>query len=266
MDDELVDAAQAAAMLQTSVSRVHQLTKSGVLRPKTKTRLLKDRRFRVTDIASFIEIRRKGSNPEAAFVEARQAAMEARSLRREVERIRFVIGLDMIPLGIDRDTVVSLLLKTEDTLRGPPVRDPEELLTWARTLHSLTETHFEAITFHTDQKEPWRAFLALGRKICAGENVLNTRDDPELYSLYRLMNMALRRVRQTAYFHIRDQHGEGRATRMLPEVKGCPHEDVIALSFNNMLWEAPPVPPSPGRLSLTTEKSGSLARSRGSGG
>ncbi len=155
---------------------------------------------------------------------------------------------------------MSLFLKTEDALRGPPIRDPEELLSWARTLHAITETHLEAITFHTEQKEPWRPFLALGRWICSGENVLNTRDDPELYSLYRLLNMALRRARQTAYFYIREKHGELRATRMLPEVKGCPHEDVIALSFNNMLWEAPAVPPSPGRLNpdrsdLTTSES-----------
>ena len=92
--------------------------------------------------------------------------------------------------------------------------------------------HLEAITFHTDQKEPWRAFLALGRKLCQYEDMRSTRDDPELYSIYRLLNGALRHARQVAYFHIRGLYGKAYATRLLPEVKGCPHEDVISLAFN----------------------------------
>lgn len=210
-------------------SGVDRLVKRGVLRSTMRGAR---HYFRVTDLEAFNEVRKRGTDPEAAFYEARMAAMETRAMRKELDNLKFVLGVDTLALGVDRDSVVSLLLKAEDALRGPPILQPEELLTWAKTLYSLNENHFEAITFHTDQQQPWRAFLNLGRKLCQYEEVRSTRDDPELNTIYRLLNAALRHARQAAYFHIRSRYGRAYAARLLPEVKGCPHEEVIALAFN----------------------------------
>lgn len=245
MQDKLVDAHEAAALLGVNRLAVIRWARDGILKRHPSSTHRQRPLFRLIDVESFLEVRKRGSNPEAAFYEARQAAIETRALRKELDRIKFVLGIDTLALGTDRDSLVSLLLKAEDALRGPPIREPEELLTWAKNLHSLNENHFESITFHTGAKEPWRVFLALGRKLCATENVMVTRDDPELHSVYRMVGSALRHARQVAYFHIQGLYGKAYAARLLPDVKGCPHEDVIALSFNNMLWEAPPVDPVP---------------------
>lgn len=229
MPDQLVDVYEAASLLAMSRAAVDRLAKRGVLRCQMQG---SRRFFRPVDLEAFIEVRGKGKDPEAAFFEARQAAIETRAMRKELDNIKFVLGIDTMTLATDRDSIVSLLLKTEDALRGTPILEPEELLLWAKTLYCLSENHFEAITFHTDQKQPWRAFLALGRKLCQYEDVRSTRDDPELYTIYRLLNAALRSARQAAYFHIRTLYGHAYAARLLPEVKGCPHEEVIALAFN----------------------------------
>jgi hypothetical protein len=260
MKAELLSSREAATMLNISPAQLVRWVRQGVVKTHNGS-IGKERQFRLSDITYLAESRKHGSHPEAAFLMARQATMEMRAMRRELERIRFVLGLDVTPIGVDRDSVVSAVLKAEDALRGPPVRDPEELLEWARILHALTETHLEAITLYTEQKEPWRVFLALGRKICAGENVLVTRNDPELYSIFRLMHAALRRARQTAYFHIRGLYGKVYAARLMPDVKGCPHEDVIAMSFNNMFWEAPAAPATPDPLSQTMLESADPDRS-----
>lgn len=255
MKEELVGSGEAAHLLGVSTRQLQKMVKSGVLKPHPSSpSTVKKRLFRVSDIGSLREIRDKGHNPEAAFVLARQSAMEAQALRREVSRIKFVLGLDIPALPTDRDSLISTLLKAEDALRGPHIVEHEEMITWARIFHGISEVHFEAIAFYTDQKEPWRVFLALARKICAGEGLVDTNRDPELHSIYRILGASLQRLRRTAYFYIRNLYGKVYAARLLPEVKGCPHEDVIAMSFNNMLWEAPAVPPNPGTWSQTTSE------------
>lgn len=246
MNEELLTASEAAQLLKISPRRLQQMVRRGILRPDPSSpSTVKNRRFRMRDLAALQEIRAKGNNPEAAFVIAKESAIEARALRREVDRMKFVLGLDIPALPIDRDNVISTLLKAEDALREPPTQDHKTLLDWARIFHGVSEVHFEAIAFHTGQKEPWRAFLALARKLCAEENVALTRSDPDLYGIYRGLNAALQRLRRAAYFYIREQYGKVCAAKLLPEVKGCPHEDVIAMSFNNMVWEAPPLPAVP---------------------
>jgi hypothetical protein len=240
MKYELVNGEQAASILGVTSSQLQKMLRRGILKPAPESpSTVANRLYRMTDIAALKEIREKGSNPEAAFVEAKRASMEARALRRELDQIRFVLGLNTPHIATDRDSVVSLLLRAEDALREPASRNPTVLLEWAKTLYGLTESHFEAITFYTDQKEPWRAFLRLGRKLCDGQDVLVTRYNPELETTYQLLNTGLRTARRTAYFHVRTLYGKELAAEMFPEVKGCPHEDVIALSMNNLVWEAP---------------------------
>lgn len=237
MEDGLLTSAQAADMLDISPHQLQKMVRRGILRPDPSgPSTLHKRRFRISDVAALQAIRAKGSNPEAAFVEARQSVMETRALRLELDRLRRVLGVDVPSIPTDRDTVVSLLLKAEDQLRAPATQDPATLLEWARILYALTESHFAAITFHTSQQEPWRAFLQLGRKLAREQDYASTRRNLELNNVYLLLNAALRRARQAAYFHVRELYGNILAGKVFPEVKGCPHEEVIALSFNNQGW------------------------------
>lgn len=240
MKEVLVSPEEAANMLGISTRQLQRMVKQGTLKPHPSSKsTAKLRLFRMSDISAIHEIRSKGSNPEAAFVEARQAAMEVRILRKEVERMRVVLGLNMPVIDVDRDTVIRLLLEAEDALRELPTQDHEKLLYWSRVLHALTETHLEAITFHSSQKEPWRAFLNLGRHLLSGYNFSVTRYDLELNNIYLLLAAGLKSVRQVAYFHIRNLYGKEYAAKIMPEVKGCPHEDVIAMSLNGVAYEPP---------------------------
>jgi hypothetical protein len=236
MQEILVSLAEAANILGIGQRQMRKLVERGVIKPHpTESKsTIKKRLFRMTDVASVREIWDKGVNPEAAFVEARQAAMEVRVLRRELEMIRQVIGIDHPIIGTDRDTVVGLLLEAEDLLREPPSKDSALLLTWARRLHAMTEGHYESITFHTDQKQPWRAFLNLGRHLLKGYDPLVTRYDINLHTIYQLLGAGLRHARMAAYMHVRAVYGKMYAAKIFPEVKGCPHEEVIALSFNGI--------------------------------
>lgn len=216
------------------------MVKTGVLKPHPSSKsTVKNRLFRMSDIAAVQEIRSRGANPEAAFVEARQASMEVQILRKDLEKLRYVLGVDMPMIDTSRDTVVCMMLEAEDALRAMPSQDPAVLLKWAKTLHSLSEAHLESITFHSEQKEPWKSFLNLGRHLLSGHDPQITRYDIELHNIYMLLTAGLKKARQTAYFHVRTLYGKEYAARIMPEVKGCPHEDVIAMSFNNMAWEAP---------------------------
>lgn len=240
MKEVLVSTAEAATLLGITVRQFQRLVKQGVIKPHPSSKsTLKQRVFRVSDVSAVLEIRSKGSNPEAAFVEARQAAIEVRLLRKEVERLRTVLGLDMPVLPVDRDALISLLLECEDALHAMPSQDPEALLRWARILHSLTEMHFELVTFYSDQKEPWKPFLNLGRHLLSGYNPEMVRNNIELNNIYMLLASGLKMARQAAYFHVRNLYGKQYAERITPEVKGCPHEDVIAMSFSNLRWETP---------------------------
>jgi len=241
MKEDFVTLEVAAGLLGISCRQLQRMVKQGILKPDPRmsrsTRT--SRLFRVTDIAALQEIRSRGNNPEAAFVEARQAAMEARALRLEVDNMRKALGLDMPTLATDRDTIISLLLRAEDALRDLPTQDPGELLEWARVFHSLTEAHFESITFHSDQKQPWRAFLNLGRHLLAGEQPMVTRYDFNLQGIYQMLAAGLRHTRHAAYFHIQTLYGKEYAAKVLPDVKGCPHEDVIAMSMSGVTIETP---------------------------
>lgn len=241
MKEVLVSSAEAAHLLGIGPRQLQRLVKSGVLKPHpTASRsTIKNRVFRMSDIAAIQEIRSRGNNPEAAFVEARQAAMEVKILRQDMEKMRYVLGLDMPMVATDRDTVMGLVLEAEDTLRDTPSDDPVVLLKWAKILHSLSEAHFESITFHSEQKEPWKSFLNLGRHLLSGHNPMTTRYDLPLHNIYLLLAAGLKKARQTAYFHVRTLYGKEYAARIMPEVKGCPHEDVIAMSFNNLTWDTP---------------------------
>lgn len=249
MKDELVTSAEAAHLLRVGPRRFQQLVQRGIIRPDPSSpSTIKQRRFRMRDVAA-LQQARENNNPEAAFVLAQESALETKALRREVSRIRFVLGVDIPTIPLTREAMVSTLLRAEDALREPPTMDHEFLLTWARIFNALSEDHFEAIASYTGQKEPWRAFLALARKLCLEENFAVTRTDAELASIYRVLNATLRRLRQTAYFYIKNEYGKVYAARLLPEVKGCPHEDVIALAFNNLNWEAPQLPKNPDNVS-----------------
>lgn len=241
MKEVLVSIAEAAHLLGIGQRQLQRMVKSGVLKPHptASKSTIKNRLFRMSDIASIQEIRARGSNPEAAFVEARQAAMEVKILRRDLEKLRYVLGLDTPLIATDRDTVVSLLLESEDALRDLPSQDRDVLLKWANVLHSLSEAHFEAITFHSEQREPWKSFLNLGRHLLSGCDHSLTRYDLELRNIYVLLAAGLKKARQTAYFHVRTLYGKEYAARITPEVKGCPHQDVIAMSFNSLAWDTP---------------------------
>jgi hypothetical protein len=241
MKDELVTSTEAARLLHVSTRRMQQMIRAGFLPPHPSS-TAKQRYFRMRDVLALQEIRSKGHQLDANYVLARESAMETQALRREVERIRFVLGIDIPTIATDRDTVVSLVLKGEDELRAPPTMDHETLLEWGKVFHGLSEAHFESITFHTGAKEPWRVFLTLAKKLVAEENRAITRTDLELASIYRLLAATQRRLRETAYFYIRAEYGKAYAARLLPEVKGCPHEDVIALAFNNLNWSLAPTP------------------------
>ena len=239
MQHELVSAAQAAELLGISAAQLTKLVRKGIIRPDPASPSTTKRRlFRITDISTLKELRKKGFSLETAIVEARRSALEALSLRRELDRVKFLLGLDIPTLAVDRDTLISTLLQAEDALRDPPT-GPRDLLNWARILHALSEAHFEAITYYTDNPEPWRVFLALGRKLCLTQNHALTRYDLERHNIYMLLNAGLRRARQAAFFYVRALYGRKNATEWFPEAKGCVHEDVIALSFNGLLWEAP---------------------------
>lgn len=243
MQHELVSAAEAADLLGVSPDQLRGMVKRGIIRPDPSSPSTVTRRlFRITDLSTLKEIRSKGYSLETAIVESRRSSFEALSLRRELDRVKFLLGLDIPTIGVGRDELISILLKAEDALRDPPT-DRHVVLDWARILHALSETHFEAITYYTDNQEPWRAFLALGRKLCLAQDHQQTRYDMELHNIYMLLNAGLRRARQAAFFHVRTLYGKKNATEWFPEAKGCIHEDVIAMSFNNVLWEAPDVSP-----------------------
>lgn len=241
MTDELIDSDEAADVLGVNRQWIAKLVRTGRLCPHPSSpSMVVDRRFLRSDVTALKEIRELGKNPEAAYVEAKKSALETRAMRLELDRLKFVLGLDSKPLPLDRDSVVSLLLKAEDALNDPGYRDPEVLLSWARVLHMLTESHYEAITFYTDLKEPWRAFLNLGRQLCASQDFTLTKYDADLAGIYSLLHAALKTARRTAYFHVRNQHGGVRAWKIFREVyKFCDHEDVIALAFSGGDWNLP---------------------------
>lgn len=238
MKEDLVTHEVAANMLGITTRQLQRMVKQGIIKPHPSSpSTLKKRLFRVSDLSAIQEIRAQGSNPEAAFVEARQAAIEVRMLRKEVERMRVVLGLNMPIINTDRDTVMRLLIEAEDELREIPSQDHSKLLYWARVFHAITEAHLEAITFHSSQKEPWKSFLNLGRHLLTGYNSMVTRYDIELNNIYLLVAAGLKSVRQVAYFHVRNLYGKEYAAKLMPEVKGCPHEDVIAMSLNGTSWD-----------------------------
>jgi hypothetical protein len=271
MREDLVPVEVVVDLWNISRSRLQRMIKRGVIRPHPSSIHLPSERwlFRMTDVSSLRRVQYKETNASAAMMEAQQACMETRALRQEVDNLRKALGVDMPTLPTSRDDVVSLLLRAEDALRDLPTQDVVELLDWAKNLYAITEAHLAAITFHTEQKAPWRAFLSLGRHLMSGENPMVTRYDANLQGVYQILAASVRHVRQVAYFHIRVLHGKKYADKILPEARGCPHEDVIAMSFQGMenVGQAlAPYPVNPGPSSPKKKKPAAPARSPGSGG
>jgi helix-turn-helix protein len=241
MSEEMVTVQEAADLLGVSVSQMNNIVRRGSIQPySTDGRVTRHKRlFRLSDIAALREVRSKGYNLQGVLVESRHSAIETRALRRELDRVKFLLGIDIPSLPTDRDTLVALLLRAEDAIRELATQNPHELLGWARVLYAIGEAHLEAITYHTGQQEPWRVFLNLGRHLCLGQDFQRTIYDGELHNIYLLLNAGLRRARQAAYFHVRSLNGKTKAEEMFPEAKNCVHESVIAMSFNNMAWDGP---------------------------
>lgn len=234
MKEELLTEAQAAAYLRVGERQLRKMARRGHVKLQQTEH---GKAYRKSDLRILEGLLTEGV--PTGFVEAKQLVSEVRALTNELNRIKFVVGLDLPKLGTDRDSVISLLLKAEDALREQPTKEPEELMVWARNLQALTEAHLEAITRYTDQKEPWRAFLNLGHKLCAAQDIQVTNESAELTLIYALLNASLRNARRVAYFHVRDLYGKAYARKLFPQAEGCPHEDVIAMAFANLNWELP---------------------------
>lgn len=239
-DSDLLSVTETAELLGVSTAQIQSMVKRGILRPDpTSPSTLKKRLFRRVDVATLHEVRSKGYSYARAIVEARTSALETRALRRELDQVKSLLGLDIPSLGLGRDELISVLLKAEDAIRDIPTKDPRELLEWAKVLHGLSEAHYEAITRYTDQEQPWRVFLVLGRKLCAAQDPLETRRNIELQNIYMLLHAALQRARRCAFFYIQELYGKMHAAKLFPDVESDPHENVILMSFNSLSWESP---------------------------
>jgi hypothetical protein len=230
---DLVTTPEAMEILQTKIDAFQELLRDGYLEPDPSTRLLPTTQWKFprSDVLLVLEIRKGRVDIRQLFLEMRRSLVETRALRHDVERMRFLLGLDLPIIGTDRDTLISIVLQAEDDLRAAPITEPRRLLYWARILYAISESHLTAITTFTDQKEPWRVFLALGRKLCEDQEPFRVQHDPEYRALYQMIYTALMHLRRVAYFHVQNTFGVRAAVQLFPEVKKCPHENVISLAF-----------------------------------
>lgn len=228
MYDDTVDAREAAKLLGIAERTLHDYVKKEWLKPLPGKGAYNRLTFRREDVLEFIEIRHNKDSWDSIATIAKQASANSRRLERLVEQLLLVIGADIPLANLDPEALISKHVEIQDTPAGP--RNSAEVFELARFFLGIGEEYFELVTHYTGDREPWIPYLRLAAAV--QKSRINTlhKADAETRAAYQYLDMARRRLRETAFFHVRAQHGRKYAYELFPDAKDGAHQELATLS------------------------------------
>lgn len=223
---ELIDSDEAAQILQVNKSRLHQLTRDGIIRAQ----LVKGANFYdPSAVHALKDIRDKGTTLADVAAIATEARMTTRRLERQMSQLLSVIGADIPSADISPEAVVAMGLKVEDALKTITVPTIDELIQWAQVFQSLSEEYFHVAAQEFETSEPWVPFLSLSNLLLKNAERKRAKNSLEFSTAFDFLEMARRVMRQTMFFYVRSTSNKRIAHRVFPETLGDIHEDILGM-------------------------------------
>lgn len=214
--DEGLTAAEAAELLDVSVSRVYQMNREGIIH--AVGRLRQTLRFSTEEICALAAERQKNESLGLSRMHARliQLGAQMHTMQRQLESVQRVLGLSLPSIGNDEVEVRSLYIRAQQAVEEPTL-NLDDIRKWTQVFLAIHEEFFELVERYTEDPEPWSVFSRLGQKMNKDCPLLRDTQDDELVIAQRELNMARRNVREAAWLYVTNRRGSEVADEVFPE-------------------------------------------------
>jgi excisionase family DNA binding protein len=216
--EDTLTISQAARLLGVSARSVRSLCKEGRIQPEhTPGKVRGSIRFRKADLLALVETNwKKLDFPKVAKMSA-QALAEIKTLRKRVDQLSALLGVDQEELSLEEDDLATLYATAQDTVANDISHSHQKVMWWARRMYSMTEEYLHLMEKAVEDPEPWRPFLTLVQTLCVNSPREEFPGDKKLEAAYAYLNVARKHLRQVSYFYVRTFNGEHLAARMFPK-------------------------------------------------
>lgn len=203
----LLTAAEAAAQLHITTTRLHALSRQRIIDPHYHGA---QHLFHPDDVQALAELleAENALAPQHLSQMALRAAVSAKVTAARLEELMDYLGLTVEPLGLLPEDVIGLFYESQDLLQTGVLPSEEETMRWARRLVAITEEYLELVHAYTGEPDPWRPYMDLGKLLSGGAWSPKTR---------AYLTHARTNLRHVAYFYERGQHGARVAGRRFPD-------------------------------------------------
>lgn len=222
----LINSEEASQILAVNKSRLHQMTREGLIRARP---VRGANMYDPNEVYQLKEIRASDITLVEVAARAARAEMTAYRLERQVTQLINVIGADIPSADITPEAVVAQHLKVEDELASHIPLSVDGVLLWAQTFQSLSEQYFHVVADQFLLEKPWKPYVKLSNKFIRAMPHTRLRRDLELYVAYNYLELARRSMRQAMFFYAFTTYGKRLAYSEFPEAYGDVHEDVMTM-------------------------------------
>jgi len=225
----LIDAKEAAKLLEVGVQQVHRYTRKGILAAyhPEGSKPGHPQLYQLEEVLAWVRHRDEKLNIRKVYATAVRAEAIAQSNRREINRLRMCMGYNLIPVEYDEASVKELCLKAEYALENPPT-EVVEVVEWAKLFFGIHKEFFQLAELYTDNPQPWRSFLALGEVVQKNCPFSRMSYDKELEAAYGYFGAARRNLGFAIHLFITLREDLAAANKVFPEAETNIYERLIS--------------------------------------
>jgi len=225
----LITAREAAELLDVGVRQVHLYTRSGILAAyhPEGSKLGHPQLYQVEEVMAWVKHRSEKLNIRKVYATAVRAEAIAQSNRRELERLRVMVGYNIGPREYDEAAVKELCLEAEDAVENPPT-EAIELVKWSKVFFSIYQEFFQLAELYTDNPQPWRSFLTLGEVVQKNCPIGQLSYDKELEAAYGYFGAARRHLGFSVHIFITGREDLTAANKVTPGAETNIYERLLS--------------------------------------
>ncbi len=227
--ERLVTQAEAASILEVSVSSVQRYARQGTLRPRTLKGFGSQLYYSLDAVLGLVEARTRGKTLPEVNETAEQAWAMARVAEKKLEGLMNLLGLDTPGLAMHEESVCALYLEAEHDLKQP-IRGMHRINYWADVFFSLCDVYLDRVGEVMDTKEPWRRFLDLSAHLVRCEELQLVGRDSGDEQAYARLRVARQRLRESVFTFILRREGARAAKEVFPKEFFGEHHEVMILA------------------------------------
>jgi hypothetical protein len=195
--------AETAKELHVSKSTLAHMVRKGLLIPQYFNG--NGQFFLLGDLQA-LQLATNSREPDArqSHATALMALSAARRADQRVEELFGLMGLDVVALQRDPESVWQLYAEVHKSFRPGDVKNVVFLRYWGGTFFSMEEAYLELVEHVTGDVEPWKVFHDFALRVT---QVIIEEDESALYVASKYFQAGRAHLRYVSYLHCRRRHG-----------------------------------------------------------